>query len=44
MGEPLIPIFFSFSPKENPASDFSTTKALTLEPRLPSGSVTARTV
>ena len=39
-----MPSLRSFSPKVKPASDFSTTKALTFEPRLPSGSVTARTV
>ena len=39
-----MPSLRSFSPNVNPSSDFSTTKALTLLPRLPSGSVTASTV
>jgi hypothetical protein len=44
VGEPLMPSLRSFSPKVNPSSDFSTTKAVMLLPRGPSGSVTASTV
>src|SRR5699024_7903090 len=43
-GEPLMPSLRSFSPKVNPSSDFSTTKAEMFRPRGPSGSVTAMTV
>ena len=44
VGLPLMPSLRSFSPNVKPSSDFSTTKALMLLPRAPSGSVTARTV
>ena len=44
VGLPLMPSFRSFSPKLKPSSPFSTTNAVMLRPRGPSGSVTAMTV
>ena len=44
VGLPLMPSLRSFSPNVKPGSDFSTTKAVMLLPRGPSGSVMASTV